>query len=616
MATVRQRATIVGLIALATAVVAVAALWPRRPSRPPPAAHDDHEHHADEYIPPALPPADENWAGSQVCARCHREIWESYQSHPMSQSVFALDQAPVIEDYERETSFSAPESRTYRVERTGDRVVHHEVMTDADDKVLYDQAVDVHYTIGSGKRSRTYVADRGGLLFISPIAWYTSPQRWDLSPGYTPKQHPRFERRAVDGCVGCHAGRVSFDRDKPNRYGNPPFLEATIGCERCHGPAGDHVAWHEGAGAREGDDPIVNPAHLEPGAREDVCNQCHLQGRRVVRQGLSAFDFRPGKRIDDVWVVFVKGAGVADDDTTRAVGQVDQMHESVCFQQSGGRMGCVSCHDPHAYPAADQRVAFYDNRCLKCHDQKGCSLPASERQAEPAAGSCIACHMRPLTASDVPHTSLTDHRILRRPGPARPAAEADEKLALFNADDSRVPAIELTRAMAIILGMRIPQSRERELSEQVEQALRYVLEHNPDDIESLRMLGSVSMWLDRPRDARQFWRAALDRRPEEEGVLQQLGQLAAEQGRTSDALELLEQFHRFNPWTAESYGRVARLQWQAGDPDAALAAAQRALELNPTLIPLRQWLVRAYRELNREADADAEEAFIERMRGR
>src|SRR5262249_32270444 len=45
---------------------------------------------------------------------------------------------------------------------------------------------------------------------------------------------------------------------------------------------------------------------------------------------------------------------------------------------------------------------------------KGCRLPSNVRRDQNKDDSCIACHMRP-TGSNVPHTTITDHRILRRP---------------------------------------------------------------------------------------------------------------------------------------------------------------------------------------------------------
>jgi len=89
------------------------------------------------------------------------------------------------------------------------------------------------------------------------------------------------------------------------------------------------------------------------------------------------------------------------------------MRESRCYQQSGQRLGCISCHDPHRLPEAAERVAYYRDRCLVCHADRGCRLPRPARIARNADDDCTACHMPRVQATDVAHTSLTRHNIPR-----------------------------------------------------------------------------------------------------------------------------------------------------------------------------------------------------------
>src|SRR5205823_13865704 len=156
-----------------------------------------------------------------------------------------------------------------------------------------------------------------------------------------------------------------------------------------------------------------NPRHLAPELREAVCQQCHLQGQyRVVRYGRRTFDFRPGLPLHLFLSVFVRPR--SSEEAMKFVGQVEQMASSRCFQVSRGSMGCISCHDPHELPSRAQRVSYYRTRCLNCHADKGCSLALSERRQKSPDDSCIACHM-PAGDTEVTHTAITDHRILRQP---------------------------------------------------------------------------------------------------------------------------------------------------------------------------------------------------------
>ena len=95
------------------------------------------------------------------------------------------------------------------------------------------------------------------------------------------------------------------------------------------------------------------------------------------------------------------------------------MHESRCFRASQGKMGCISCHDPHELARPEEKVAYYRERCLDCHAEKGCSLPRPERLAEGRDDRCIDCHMPRSPNEQVPHTATTLHLIPRfkdRPG--------------------------------------------------------------------------------------------------------------------------------------------------------------------------------------------------------
>jgi predicted CXXCH cytochrome family protein len=556
---------------------------------------------------------EERWTGSLQCKECHDEIWEKYQQHPMARASAPVLDAPVIEDYTEHTSFTKLESRTYRVERTADRVLHHEVMTTADGEVLYDHAVEVHFEIGSGKRGRTYLTNSGGVLTISPIAWYTQGSQWDLSPGYTPGNHQGFSRRVVDGCAECHVGRLAFDPDKPNRFQSPVMLESQIGCERCHGPGRDHVRWHR-SNESAGDDPIVNPARLESAAREDVCNQCHLQGERLPRYGKTMHDFRPGQRIEDVWTVFVKGAGVDKANATRAVSQVDQMRDSLCFQKSGGRLGCTSCHDPHSVPTKAEKTEYFDSRCISCHKEQGCSLPEAEQSAPPAAGSCVACHMPPLPANDVPHTSQTDHRVVRRA--SSPPPHVAEPGDLFDHAELRLPAIEVQRARALRRMPLVVQKQDISSAFRLAEQLRTVLEQFPDDVETMQALAVFYMLRIRPQEARQLWMSALELQPENETVLRQLAIYEASQGDIRLAIGYLRRALIIDPTQVEHHERLAKLLRSNNQLDEAVQTALNGLELDPQSLPLRQWLAQTYRDSGRLPEANKQEQIIFRMQGR
>src|SRR5258708_1275854 len=104
------------------------------------------------------------FGGSAVCRECHAEIWELYKSHPMARTLNEVGSAEETEDYARQPAFSRG-NREYRVERNDGKVVHHELQRDAFGDVIYDQGVEIHYAIGSGRHGRSYLIDRDSRLF-------------------------------------------------------------------------------------------------------------------------------------------------------------------------------------------------------------------------------------------------------------------------------------------------------------------------------------------------------------------------------------------------------------------------------------------------------------------
>lgn len=591
-----------GLSALGL-LAGAAAIWPL--VRHPPADVANTGHRAEsspgaaalgQVRAPHHPPSTEGYVGARVCGECHAAIAESYARHPMALSFGEVLLVEAIEDYEQNTSFSPPGAQQYRVVRTPAGVWHHEILLGPDREVVYDQAVQVHYAVGSGRRGRSYFIDRDGFFTMSPITWYTGGMRWDLSPGYVPGQHPRFERRVADDCVSCHAGRAHFDRERPRRFLTPRFHETGIGCERCHGPGEAHVAAHRSGALPPELDPIVNPARLPPRLRESVCNQCHVHGWRVPRYGLCDYDFRPGNDLSDVWTVFVEPPQVFEGGT-RAVSQVGQMHQSACYQQSGGRFGCISCHDPHQVPQPQHRAAYYRRKCQACHGESDpeCLLPFAERQASLAGDSCIECHMPTLAAHDVPHTSQTDHRVLRRPEAALPAETSRTALpVVFDEADARTPPAEFQRARGILLAQLAGLRNDPSLAYAALQELLPVWHRDSRDIELVESIATAFFIQGRDSEAREFWERVLQIRPDREPALEQLAILCHRTGDLQAGVAYLDRLIVLNPWKFEAFGRRAHMLGQLGRMDAAVASAERGLELNPAAWPIHGWLAEVY----------------------
>ena len=352
------------------------------------------------------------YLGDTSCVGCHAQSALAFGMHPMGRSLAPIGEIAVRNgDAGAGRTLFESQGLQYSIEVRDGHVLHQETRRDATGRIVARSEAEVQFAVGSGRQGISYLIDHDGFLFESPLTWYSRKQRWGLSPGFEVSNN-HFDRPIQPNCLFCHANRTAPVVGPINRYRPPIFQGHAIGCERCHGPGELHVA---GPAMVEGKDmTIVNPADLEPALRDDVCAQCHLAGdSRIVRVGRRNEDYRPGLPFHEFWTVFVQPPDRAED---RFVGQVEQMHESNCFRASRGRLGCISCHSPHHFPAPAEKVAYYRVRCLECHSERGCSLPASDRLERSSDDDCTSCHMPRAGSFDIPHSASANHRIPRRTG--------------------------------------------------------------------------------------------------------------------------------------------------------------------------------------------------------
>jgi hypothetical protein len=261
----------------------------------------------------------------------------------------------------------------------------------------------VDYVIGSGKHASGYLVRIGDHLFQSPIAFYTSRRSYDMAPGFEKRAGADFTRPVTEECLLCHSGKPLHIEGAVNRYPSPAFEQEAISCERCHGPAAQHLK-------RPVPGSIINPAKLDGARRDSVCEQCHLSGvARVLNPGRSFADFTPGQRLEDVFTVYHEALpSGSPQGRLKVISHPEQLRASACARNSNGKLWCGTCHDPHNKPA--RAVKYYRDRCLSCHANM-----LSKTHPAAANSDCIACHMPRREAFDGGHTVFTDHRIARRP---------------------------------------------------------------------------------------------------------------------------------------------------------------------------------------------------------
>jgi tetratricopeptide (TPR) repeat protein len=554
------------------------------------------------------------YTGDQACVPCHAEIAAKYQQHPMARALAPMAAIAATEQIEaaRHNPFVADRTR-FVVERQGNRVWHRTLRVGTSDQVLFTRDVEVHYAIGSAVHGRSYLTNRGGYLFQTPVSWFTQKQIWDRSPGFG---NDVYSLRPVLGeCLFCHANRAYPREGTTNKYDEPIISGGGIGCERCHGPGALHVQTTNRCD-------IVNPKQLSPALRDAVCEQCHLEGAvRVLRRGRGLYDFRPGLPLEDFISVFVYPPATGPDvhGRSKAVSQVEQMRESHCYQ--GGttdkRLGCTSCHDPHTEPAAAERAAYYRRRCLECHQQQPCSEALAKRNKR--NDDCAACHMPRFGTSDIAHAASTDHRVPRRPLPqaAQPAAlpAAFPYWVSFHRGPVDIRNVEQGRDIAVALTKELYQSTpglQRDAI-MVIALLEEALGKDSDDVSAWEAKAQALFYLDRASEGLAAAQSLLQRMPTHERGLRMAAYGSSRAGDRAKAIAYWRQAIAVNPWSPDYHSALTLLLQQSGAWEEARSSCAVWCDLSPIDVEARMaWIANLQHE-GKMAEARKEREVIEAL---
>jgi len=539
------------------------------------------------------------YAGSEACAQCHKEIYTQFSRTGMGRSMSRVTPA-LLKTLHASGSVEDknPNLRLEVYARDG-KLYQTQYETGGDGKEVFRDTREVEWIVGAGENGFGGLVKRDDYLFQAPLSFYSKPQSWGLSPGYEFGNYG-FNRPILPGCIFCHSGRPNAVPDGNGRFENPPFSELAIGCENCHGPGLSHVvAMQTGFENHQGHDPsIINPAQLTPALADNICMSCHQTGdARVLKPGKDYTDFRPGTPLDNTLSILMVPPKRDSPPQSDLLEHYYSMTLSKCYRASGRGLSCISCHDPHVEPSRAEAPAYFAKKCLACHAEKSCKLPLEVREHQQPPDDCAGCHMPKRDVREISHSSITNHRILSRPDEPFPDVAFQQTTPALpdlihlnpvpGRENTPPPALTLLQAYGELLEKH-PEYVERYFA-----VLGQLERTQPGNPLVQAALGNRDLQAGRYQDAVTHLQRALDAVPPKTVFYTDLAEALVKLGRDAEAVPVLRKAIDLDPFNSVLQRTLIVRLIQLKDYKSAEAAMESYVERFPQDSFMRQMLARA-----------------------
>lgn len=535
------------ILALLTAAIGCGS----RPPSPPPV-----------ILPSSAPSNDaaerrqsSGYVGIDRCTECHRERVKEFRETRHFLACVEAAQVPMPAAFQngRNQFASRDPDLHFEMSQSDGQYFVSAVRRSPQGQQRMTSRIDLVYGHAAGT-DEAYFNWQDGRISELPMVWLHPQQCW-ASTAINTLSGGDYSRPVTAQCLNCHSTWVDCQPGSPQTFRRETALLG-VTCERCHGPAGEHVTHHERDRNDRDAKAIVNPGSLSRERLLDLCAQCHDNAIRFRRP---PFSYRPGDVLSD----FVLTPTFAFPEDNHVANQNGGMRASRCFERSE-TMTCVTCHNPHRPHSAENAGS---SSCAHCHQATDCA----ERTRLPDAlqAKCIECHMpqankvqvnfRTEQEGFVTPVKRWEHRIA-----IYPEARDAVRLEWLNSR-SDAASIEAARKLAGSLGefwrLRGTGFRSEFRFLMAIDAFRTAFRVDPSEDSRDAVHSLVKL----QTDLNDKWFLA--------------SQLISEQKRRP-AIRLLEEIVATNPRMAFAHARLGTLYAASGDRTRGVRLLQTAIELD------------------------------------
>ncbi len=163
------------------------------------------------------------------------------------------------------------------------------VRTAGADGVMADYRVS--YVFGVRPLQQYLVEMPGGRLQCLVASWDNEAGRWfDLYPDeHIPPGSPYHWTGLYQNwnlmCAECHSTDLRENYDEASDSYRTTWASINVGCQACHGPGSEHLAWAEsGRDETGGNGLMVDFAAMQAAQQVDSCAPCHARRHRVSEE--------------------------------------------------------------------------------------------------------------------------------------------------------------------------------------------------------------------------------------------------------------------------------------------------------------------------------------------